>query len=146
MNDIRKLIESVLEKGHLMSLATVDQHGPWVSDVIYVHDDDLTIYWLSRPEVRHSKAIGSNGIVAASITLTHGEDDHDIGIQLHGIASYITDDIAHIVQKYYIKRGKPPPAESEGSKKGYVWFMLKPKTIDLIYEPLFGYTKKALTL
>ena len=51
------LIKEILEKCYLMSLATLDDGGVWVSDVIFVHDEDLNIYWISDPDVRHSKAI-----------------------------------------------------------------------------------------
>jgi len=37
--NLRKLVKQILDKGYLMSLATVDGSGPWVSDVIYVADD-----------------------------------------------------------------------------------------------------------
>jgi uncharacterized protein YhbP (UPF0306 family) len=63
--DIKEKILEVLGKGHLMSLATVDNGGVWVSDVIYVYDDNLNIYWMSDPDVRHSQAIVKNSQVAA---------------------------------------------------------------------------------
>ncbi len=46
--DIKQLIKEVLERGYLMSLGTVDDGGVWVSDVIYVFDDDFTMYWMSK--------------------------------------------------------------------------------------------------
>ena len=33
------------------------RRGIWVADVIFIHDDDLNVYWMSHPECRHSKAI-----------------------------------------------------------------------------------------
>ena len=67
MGDIRVRIEEVLTRGHLLSLATVDDGGPWVADLGYVHDNDLTLYWLSRKNRRHSIAIKKKAKVAASI-------------------------------------------------------------------------------
>ena len=57
MTNIKSLITEVLEKGYLMSLATVDDGGVWVADVIFIYDDALNIYWMSDSDVRHSKAI-----------------------------------------------------------------------------------------
>ncbi|MBI5153532.1 MAG: hypothetical protein HZA36_03695, partial [Parcubacteria group bacterium] len=51
--NIRELVMGVLDRGHLMSLATVDAGGVWVSDVIYIHDEELNLYWMSDTEVRH---------------------------------------------------------------------------------------------
>ena len=51
--DIKRLIKEVLEKGYLMSLGTVDEGGVWVSDVIYVFDDEFNLYWISDPDTRH---------------------------------------------------------------------------------------------
>lgn len=43
-NKIKNLIKEVLDQGYLMSLATVDDGGVWVSDVIYIYDDNFNIY------------------------------------------------------------------------------------------------------
>lgn len=58
--DTRKKVLEILEKGYLMSLATVDEGGVWVADVIYVYDDAFTLYWMSSLEVRHSQALFQN--------------------------------------------------------------------------------------
>lgn len=42
-NNNRDLIKEVLEKGYLMSLATEDDGGVWVSDVIYIYDEKFNI-------------------------------------------------------------------------------------------------------
>lgn len=44
MQDLRELAKSILDQGYLMSLGTADSGGVWVSDVIYIHDADFTIY------------------------------------------------------------------------------------------------------
>ena len=62
--DIKARILEVLEKGYLISLATHDDGGLWVADVVYTFDDDLNIYWMSYPTVRHSKAIEDNNQAA----------------------------------------------------------------------------------
>lgn len=67
--DIKELVKEVLKKGYLMSLATLDDGGVWISDVIYIYDNDLSIYWMSDPEVRHSKAISKKNKVAGTIVL-----------------------------------------------------------------------------
>ena len=59
-NKVENLVRQIVEKGYIMSLATFDDGGLWVSDLMYVADDNLTLYWISETNVRHSKAIHSN--------------------------------------------------------------------------------------
>src|SRR3989344_3875554 len=88
--DIKARILEGLSKGHLMSLATLDDGGLWVADVIYIYDDNLNIYWMSYPNVRHSKAIEKNGQVAGSITVTcYGEEPEEGEDVLGGHSWYI---------------------------------------------------------
>ncbi len=147
MDKIKELIKLVLEKGFLMSLATVDKNGPWVSDVIYVYDDKLNLYFLSEVNTRHSKAIINNPKVAVSITVWAKQGDDNIGLQLEGRAKKINGDIFQMAIKHRLKRNKKPP-KKEGEILGpnESWYCLKPTKIELIYEPLYGFNKKELKL
>lgn len=147
MNKIRELVTSVLEKGFLMSLATVDENGPWVSDVIYVYDDKLNLYWLSEISTRHSKAIKKNQKVAASITIWAKQGDDNIGLQLEGKAKKIKRDIFEMAIKHRLKRNKKAPKKAgEILEHNESWYCLEPSKIELIYEPLYGFNKKQLKL
>lgn len=84
-NNIKNLVQEVLEKGYLMSLGTIDDGGVWVADVLYVFDDNFNLYWMSNPDVRHSKAILKNQKVAGSITVNLPKENN-LGIQFEGIA------------------------------------------------------------
>lgn len=147
MKEIKKLVFSVLEKGFLMSLATVDEGGPWVSDVIYVHDDKLNLYWLSEVNSRHSKAIRKNPKVAATITVWQKQGDKNIGLQIEGKAKKIEGDILQMAVKHRLKRNKKAPKkEGEILESNESWYCLKPAKVELIYEPLYGFSKKKLEL
>ncbi len=147
MDDVKALIKEVLEKGYLMSLATVDEAGPWVSELVYVHDDALNVYWLSVPETRHSQAILKDPRVAATIGLCHGRDlGEKVGLQIQGVAEKIEGDLLAMAKLDAAKRGKPEPTrEGEIFQRGQSWYRLRPTKIDLIHQPLFGYEKKFLT-
>lgn len=130
-----------------MSLATVDESGPWVADVIYVFDEDLSLYWLSHIGTRHSKALAKNSKVAATITLSNKQGEDNIGLQLEGHAQKVEGDIFGMAVKHRLKRKKEPP--TKGGKfldKGESWYLLKPSKIELIYEPKWGFNKKVLEL
>ncbi len=139
--DIRQLIQEVLEQGHYMSLATIDSGGVWVSDVIYIYDDDLNIYWMSDPEVRHSRAISSDNRVAGTITAS-GIGQDNLGIQFEGVAIKIDEPRYDLAVKHFTKRNKPAPTEDEDILQGDSWYMLQPKKIQLTHEKLFGFDKQ----
>ena len=141
MHDIRKLITNVLEKGYLMSLATVDSAGPWVADVIYIFDEDLNIYWMSNPHVRHSQALLQAFRVAGSITVS-GPRENNLGIQFAGVAKKIDGPRHDLAVKHYRKRGKPDPTPEQDVLEGDSWYMLKPTSIELIHEELFDFKKQ----
>lgn len=147
MKDIIKLIKEILDKGYLMSLATLDSGGIWVSDVIYVYDNKFNIWWMSKTFRRHSKAILENSQVAGSITITQKPGEPDLGLQIEGKAEKIKGDNLEIAKKHRKKRNKPLP-----KKDGEVfdvpedsWYKLTPSKIELIHEPLFGHNKQILT-
>src|SRR3989344_360336 len=145
MEKIRELIKEVLEKGYLMSLGTVDDGGVWVADVIYVHDAELNIYWMSDSEVRHSQAILKNKQVAGTITIS-GPGEDNLGIQFAGVAEKIDGPRWDLAKKHFAKRNKPEPAEADDVLQGDSWYIFKPTKIELTHEKLFGFDKQKLEL
>ncbi|MEX1997054.1 MAG: pyridoxamine 5'-phosphate oxidase family protein [Candidatus Andersenbacteria bacterium] len=145
ITSIRQLIQGVLDKGYLMSLATVDESGIWAADVIYVHDDDLNIYWMSDPDVRHSQAIVKNNHVAGTITVS-GQGEDNLGTQFEGVAEKIHGDRYDLAVKHYKKRNKPAPKQDEDVLQGDSWYILKPKKFELISERWYGFEKQKLDL
>jgi uncharacterized protein YhbP (UPF0306 family) len=144
-DNIQDLIEEVLGKGYLMSLAIQDDGGVWVADVIYIYDDAMNIYWMSDPDVRHSQAILKNNKVAGTITVS-GPGENSLGIQFDGVAGKIEGPRYDLAKKHYSKRQKPEPKETDDVLQGDSWYVLKPKKIELIYEKLFGFEKQKLEL
>jgi uncharacterized protein YhbP (UPF0306 family) len=143
-HDIQALIQEVLEKGYLMSLATHDDGGVWAAVVIYF-SDGLNIYWMSDPDVRHSKAILHNPKVAGAITAsTKGEKN--LGLQFEGIAEKIEGVNYDLAKKYYAKKGKLEPKEDDDVLEGDSWYVIKPSKIQLIHEEHFGFKKHLLEL
>lgn len=142
--DLRKLILEILEKGYLLSLATVDEAGVWACDVIYVHDDELNIYWMSDPDVRHSRAIVAHPQVAGVITAS-GQGEDNLGIQFEGVVEKIEGARFDLALKHFAKRKKAVPKESDDVLQGDSWYCLKPKRVDVICERLFGFEKQKVT-
>lgn len=144
--NVRQRVEEILQQGYLMSLGTVDMHGVWVSDVIFVYDADFTIYWKSDPKTRHSKAIMKNRKVAATISIRNKSGKDNSGIQIVGYARKIEGDRYDIAVKHVAKRGHAKPKETDDVLQGDSWYVLKPTRIQLIDKKYFGYDKWVLDL
>lgn len=142
--DLRLRIGEVLDKAHLMSLATVDNSGVWVADVIFIYDDNFNLYWMSDPHVRHSQAIIKNKNVAGAITVSNKAKEQNLGIQFHGAAEKIEGARHDLAVKHLAKRGHPPPKDSDDILQGHSWYILKPELIQLIDEENFGFNKQTL--
>lgn len=143
--ELLPLVREVLERGYLLSLATQDEGGVWVADVIYVHDDGQIIYWMSDPASRHSRAIAANPHVAGAITAS-GRGEDNLGIQFVGVAEKIDGPRHDLAVRHFSKRGKPTPSASEDVLEGDSWYAVRATRIDLIHEKHFGFEKQTLTV
>lgn len=137
--DLRERVKEVLAKTHLMSLATWDEDGVWVADVIFIYDDNFTFYWMSDPACRHSQAILKNGQVAGTITASADSNIPNFGIQFSGAAQKIEGPRYDLAVKHHTKRGRPAPAESDDVLHGDSWYQLTSTKLHLIDEANFGY-------
>lgn len=143
----REIVEEILREGYLMSLGTNDESGPWVSDVIYIHDDNLNLFWLSEIKTRHSQAISKNGQAAATITISNKGGEPNVGLQIEGTAEKIDGEYYELTVKHWTKRQKTPPARDEKIVDDEeCWYKLTPTKIEIIYEPLWGFKKQKLEL
>lgn len=143
--ETKQLILEVLGRGYLMSLGTLVDGNVWVSDVIYIHDEDLNIYWMSSPNTRHSKAILEHPQVAGTITVS-GQGEDNMGLQFSGIAQKIDGARYDLILKHFAKRKKELPGETDDVLQGDSWYVLKPSRIELTYEKLFGFEKQVIEL
>jgi uncharacterized protein YhbP (UPF0306 family) len=144
MEDLNKLAAEILKKGHLMSLGTTDEWGVWVSDVIYIFDEQMNVYWLSDPEVRHSQAVLKDPQVAATITISNNKGEDNVGLQISGRAEKLNGNDMELAKKHAAKRDKAAPTKEGELEHGDSWYKLTPERIDIIYEPLWGFEKKTI--
>ena len=62
-------VRAFLDANAALTLACVDEDGPWAADVYYVRDGRDLLY-LSSPESRHARALARDPRAAATV---HGE-------------------------------------------------------------------------
>jgi len=56
--DLGALARTIIDANMYMVLGTADEVGhPWATPVYFGHRDDKEFYWISSPEVRHSRNI-----------------------------------------------------------------------------------------
>ncbi len=58
--DLDAIVRQVIDDNRYMTLATADANGdPWASPVYFAADDYRDFYWMSSPEVTHSRNIAT---------------------------------------------------------------------------------------
>lgn len=75
INDLEKTIRDYLPAVIHLSLSTCKDDKPWVCEVHYVYDDELNLYFRSKPSRRHSLEIMDNPYVAGNIVEQHTVED-----------------------------------------------------------------------
>ena len=96
MNNIklRDIVVTLMSEWRTASLATVDDDGcPHAANVNFVHDNDLNMYFISKPASAHASHIVRDPNVAMTI-YAHVESHRDIhGIQLRGQCIALSDKV-----------------------------------------------------
>jgi uncharacterized protein YhbP (UPF0306 family) len=144
--DLRARAKEVLDNTHIMSLATMDDGGVWVSDVLFIYDNDFNIYWMSDPDVRHSKALVKDPRVAGTITFSTQSKVPSFCLQFSGTAQKIDGPRYDLACKHLAKRSHPKPEEADDVLQGDSWYILTPNKIELIDEENFGFEKQKINL
>src|SRR5215211_3043194 len=74
--DPATVAREIIDANRYMTLATADGDGrPWASPVWYAHQGYTDLYWVSRPEARHSRNLAVRpevGIVIFDSTVPVG--------------------------------------------------------------------------
>ncbi len=143
MHDLNQLTREVLQRGYLVTLAVQDDNGVWAADVIYIFDEDLNFYWMSKPERRHSKAIDDgHNHVAGAIAVTQGPEMPDEGLQISGVAQRVQNPSDDLLKQWMKKMQRAFDSGLGIVLDEHVWYKLVPDRIELIYQKLFEYERQ----
>ena len=101
---------AVVDANLYMVLGTVDEAGrPWVSPVYYTTADYTRFYWISSPEVRHSRNLARNPDVSVVIFDSRVPAGTGQGVYMSAVAEELADaDVDRGLEVY------PGPAERGG--------------------------------
>lgn len=138
--DLKKLITEYLEQARLMQVATSKGDQPWVCTVYFAADDMLNIYWISKPNRRHSEELKNNSKVAGAIVLPHTPGDDVRGIQFQGVAYELSGKDAGEGIGVYAKRYNMPQERVEkilNGTDGHAVYKIKVDTFVLFDEVNF---------
>lgn len=87
--DVEQLVRENIDRSVHMSLATVRDNKPWVSEVHFAYDEDLNLYWRSLADRRHSLEIADNPNVAGNIVDKFAVGEPPVGIYFEGTAELL---------------------------------------------------------
>ncbi|HVZ12452.1 MAG TPA: pyridoxamine 5'-phosphate oxidase family protein [Patescibacteria group bacterium] len=132
--DLREVIKQDLNTARMMQVATVKDNQPWNCTVYFAVDDNLNLYWISKPEARHSQEIKNNSKVAVAIPVKF--DDLTVrGISLEGQATEVvsTDEIKEKVKLYSDKfnRGEDWYKDFAAGNNPHKLYRIKPTKVVL---------------
>lgn len=67
-DELAALARAVIDANEYMTLGTADESGrPWVSPVWFAHEGHRELFWVSRPDTRHSRNLAARPEVAIVI-------------------------------------------------------------------------------
>lgn len=147
MVEIEELIEEILRDTRELVLGTVNGNTPWLSTLVFGHDENFNLYWMSKEDTRHSQEIAKNSKVSAVVN-KQPSGENAKGLQIEGNAYKLeTAEEIGAAREFFAKRGgtlplPETPTEAEPISPGSSWYVLKPTKIYVFYGPLFGYERK----
>ncbi len=86
-------ISDLIEASHYLVLATADAAGrPWSSPVYFAHIGSAEFFWVSSPDVTHSRNIAVRPEVGIAIFDSHAAIGTGQGVYMSAVAGLIEDD------------------------------------------------------
>jgi len=91
--DLGAIARGIVDANIYMTLATADADGqPWASPVFYAGDGAGSFYWMSSPEVVHSRNLAARPQVAIVIFDSRVEAGQGQAVYLSGTAAELSGD------------------------------------------------------
>lgn len=102
---MHKRIKTLLRRHHLLSIATVSEHGPWCASCFYAWDEENnSLVITTDPATRHGSEFLANPSVAGTIALETWRVGRIRGIQFTGVVKELQDGELARARKIYLLR------------------------------------------
>jgi uncharacterized protein len=132
-------IEAFLAAHHVMTLATVDDDGvPHAASVMYAVDG-LAMYWMSKPDTRHSQHIERRSRVTVTVAPDYADFRMIRGLQIEGAAKRLADETElarareQMISRYvFLRELATGPAALRAAIERAGFYCLAPARITLI--------------
>lgn len=125
--DIEAAIRKYLPQMVHLSLATCVDNKPWVSELHFVYDDSLNLYFRSTKSRRHSQEIAINPFVAGNIVTQHHPGQKVRGVYFEGQAKRL-DSVGELHPAYlgYCTRFGTGPAilDEARTEGGHIFYQI----------------------
>src|SRR5687768_12063718 len=91
-SDAARTVRDIVDATRYLVLATADAAGrPWSSPVYFAHLDFTTFFWVSSPEVTHSRNIAVRPQVGIVVFDSQVEIGTGQGVYMSGVARALED-------------------------------------------------------
>lgn len=110
--DLKKLIIQHLKAARVLQLATSANNQPWACNLHFYADDGLNLYWISKPDRRHSEDIATNPKTAIVIKLHEDTkaEKYIVGLSAEGTSELLSDEEAKKIGPEYGERLDKDPS------------------------------------
>lgn len=139
-------VDAFLQVHHVMTLATVGEHGPWAAAVFYAPERTpagRALVFLSSPRSRHAGHLARDPRVAVTIQRDYDDWPEITGVQAEGRVERVDGDARERVRALYAQRfplvARAPARIAEALARVH-WFRFVPARMYLIDNRLgFGH-------
>jgi hypothetical protein len=93
VEDLATVARAIIDESVYVVLGTADEHGmPWVSPVYFGSDGYLEFYWVSSPEVLHSRNIARRPQISMVVFDSRQPPGTGRAVYLDAVAGEVGDD------------------------------------------------------
>ena len=132
--ELKKFVLDYLEQNRVMTLATCRDGAPWAASVMFAHDPDLNLYFISKPETRKTQNLLANPKVSATVNQVQKTPGKVIGVQLEGSAEMLDKKKNSKEQEIFKNRFN----WAEKYLSNHELFQITPKKIYYLDDERFG--------
>lgn len=100
----------IISSNRYMTLATTDTTAAWASAVAYAVDSQVSFYWYSATDARHSTNIAAQPLISAAIFNSTEPSSIVQGVQMLGSAEIVEDGLREVMDMYF-QYSFPDPKE-----------------------------------